>query len=112
VLSQSVLLKGINDDAATLEQLFRKLVAHRVKPYYLHHPDRAPGTAHFRISVEQGQRIMKELRGRISGLCLPEYVLDIPGGHGKSPIGPEWTALDETGMTVTDFNGETHHYEE
>jgi len=111
VLSQSVLLKGINDDAKILEELFRKLVANRVKPYYLHHADRAPGTAHFRTSVEQGQRIMKELRGRVSGLCLPEYVLDIPGGHGKSPIGPEWTALDETGMTVTDFNGETHHYE-
>ncbi len=112
VLSQSVLLKGINDDAAALEQLFRKLVAHRIKPYYLHHPDRAPGTAHFRISVEQGQRIMKELRGRISGLCLPEYVLDIPGGHGKSPIGPEWTAKDSQGLTVTDFNGEKHRYEE
>ncbi len=112
VLSQSVLLKGINDNAATLETLFRKLVANRIRPYYLHHADRAPGTAHFRTTVEDGQRIMKELRGRVSGLCLPEYVLDIPGGHGKSPLEPQWAAVNARGMTVTDFKGQPHRYEE
>jgi lysine 2,3-aminomutase len=88
VLSQSVLLAGVNDDAAVLAELFRKLVEARVKPYYLHHPDLARGTGHFRVSVRRGQALVRELRGRISGLCLPTYVLDIPGGLGKVPIGP------------------------
>ncbi len=86
VLSQSVLLRGVNDDAAVLESLLRGLVAMRVKPYYLHHPDLAPGTAHFRLGIEEGQRIVGALRGAVSGLCQPSYVLDIPGGYGKVPI--------------------------
>ena len=68
--------------------LFRALVRNRVRPYYLHHPDLAPGTARFRVPVERGQEIMRALRGAVSGLCLPTYVLDIPGGHGKVPVGP------------------------
>jgi lysine 2,3-aminomutase len=88
VLSQSVLLRGVNDDPAVLEALFRGLVAMRVKPYYLHHPDLARGTGHFRLGIEEGQRLVGPLRGRVSGLCQPTYVLDIPGGHGKVPIGP------------------------
>jgi lysine 2,3-aminomutase len=88
LLSQSVLLKGVNDDAATLEALLRGLVAMRVKPYYLHHLDLAPGTAHFRTGLETGQALMRDLRGRVSGLCQPAYVLDLPGGHGKVPVGP------------------------
>ena len=80
VLSQSVLLRGVNDDAAVLEALFRGLVAMRVKPYYLHHPDLAPGTGHFRLGIDEGQRLVGALRGRVSGLCQPTYVLDIPGG--------------------------------
>lgn len=87
VLSQSVLLRGVNDDAAVLAELFQRLVEARVKPYYLHHPDLARGTGHFRVSVERGRRLMRELRGRVSGLCLPTYVLDIPGGLGKVPLG-------------------------
>ena len=86
VLSQSVLLRGVNAEAATLAALFRRLVEARVKPYYLHHPDLARGTAHFRVSVAEGQALMRQLRGRVSGLCLPTYVLDIPGGHGKVPL--------------------------
>jgi lysine 2,3-aminomutase len=86
VLSQSVLLRGVNDDAAMLEALFRGLVAMRVKPYYLHHPDLAPGTGHFRLGIEEGRRLVGALRGRVSGLCQPSYVLDIPGGYGKVPI--------------------------
>jgi lysine 2,3-aminomutase len=86
VLSQSVLLRGVNDDPAVLEALLRGLVAMRVKPYYLHHPDLAPGTGHFRLGIEEGQRIVRALRGRVSGLCQPTYVLDIPGGYGKVPV--------------------------
>jgi lysine 2,3-aminomutase len=88
VLSQSVLLRGVNDDAAVLEALFRGLVAMRVRPYYLHHPDLARGTGHFRLGIDEGQRLVGALRGRVSGLCQPSYVLDIPGGYGKVPIGP------------------------
>jgi lysine 2,3-aminomutase len=88
LLSQSVLLKGVNDDEATLEKLFRDLVALRIKPYYLHHADLARGTAHFRTSLEAGRALMKHLRGRVSGLCHPAYVLDLPGGFGKVPVGP------------------------
>jgi len=86
VLSQSVLLRGVNDDAAVLEALFRGLVAMRVKPYYLHHPDLARGTGHFRLGIGEGQALVAALRGRVSGLCQPGYVLDIPGGYGKVPI--------------------------
>ena len=86
VLSQSVLLRGVNDDAAVLEALFRGLVAMRVKPYYLHHPDLAPGTGHFRLGIDEGQRLVGALRGVVSGLCQPSYVLDIPNGYGKVPI--------------------------
>src|SRR5262249_16508179 len=88
VLSQSVLLRGVNDDAAVLEALFRGLVAMRVEPYYLHHPDLAPGTGHFRLGLDEGRRLVGALRGRVSGLCQPSYVLDIPGGWGKAPVGP------------------------
>ena len=104
LLSQTVLLRGVNDDAATLETLFRKLVRHRVRPYYLHHLDLAPGTARFRVSVERGQAIMRALRGALSGLCLPTYVLDIPGGHGKVPVGPVYRRDGE----ITDWRGARH----
>ncbi len=90
MLSQSVLLRGVNDDAATLSALLRALVECRIKPYYLHHGDLAPGTAHLRTTIAQGQALMRALRGRVSGLCQPAYMLDIPGGHGKSPIGPSY----------------------
>jgi len=112
VLSQSVLLRGVNDDAATLEALFRGLVAMRVKPYYLHHPDLAPGTAHFRLDIEQGRRLVAALRGRVSGLCQPTYVLDVPGGHGKMPIGPSAAvAGDRPGeWVVEDPVGRRHAY--
>ncbi|EME70114.1 lysine 2,3-aminomutase [Paramagnetospirillum caucaseum] len=88
LLSQTVLLKGVNDRAEVLEELFRALVRNRVRPYYLHHPDLAPGTAHFRPSVAEGQALMRRLRGRLSGIAQPTYVLDIPGGAGKVPVGP------------------------
>ncbi len=104
MLAQTVLLAGVNDDPATLERLFRALVALRVKPYYLHHLDAAPGTSGFRVPVEQGQALMRALRGRIPGHCLPEYVLDIPGGFGKVPIGPVYLH----GAIVSDPHGTLH----
>ena len=85
VLSQTVLLKGVNDHEKILGELFKKLVESGVKPYYLHHLDFTKGTHHFRISVARGKEIMQKLRGTISGLCMPEYVIDTPGGYGKIP---------------------------
>ena len=111
MLSQTVLLKGVNSDARTLTALFRALVAMRIKPYYLHHGDLARGTSHFRTSIEQGQTLMAELRGTVSGLCQPLYVLDIPGGHGKVPIGPNYVSRSDDGkITVTDTRGRRHSY--
>ncbi|HUK60389.1 MAG TPA: lysine-2,3-aminomutase-like protein [Stellaceae bacterium] len=110
VLAQSVLLKGVNDDAATLEALYRRLVAMRVKPYYLHHLDLTPGTGHFRTGLAQGQALMRALRGRVSGLCQPSYVLDVPGGHGKVPVGPTYARADGAGWQVSDPEGCTHAY--
>jgi lysine 2,3-aminomutase len=108
VLSQSVLLRGVNDDVATLGALMRALVECRVKPYYLHHGDLAPGTSHFRTTIAEGQALMRALHGRTSGLCQPHYVLDIPGGYGKSPIGPNY--VSEDGGVVEGFNGGRHVY--
>ena len=88
LLGQSVLLKGINDDIGTLADLMRALVESRVRPYYLHHPDLAQGTSHFRLSVEQGQALVRDLRDRISGLAQPQYVIDIPGGVSKALASP------------------------
>jgi lysine 2,3-aminomutase len=108
MLSQSVLLRGVNDDAATLGALMRALVECRIKPYYLHHADLAPGTAHLRTTIPQGQALLRALHGRYSGLCQPTYVLDIPGGYGKSPVGPNY--LSEDGAAIEDFNGRRHRY--
>jgi lysine 2,3-aminomutase len=86
VLSQSVLLKGVNNNIDTLIALMRALVESGVKPYYLHHADLAPGTSHFRTTIAEGQKLMRELHARVSGLCLPSYVLDIPGGYAKANL--------------------------
>jgi lysine 2,3-aminomutase len=110
MLAQTVLLKGVNDNAEVLAELMRTLVALRLKPYYLHHLDAASGTSHFRTTIAEGQRLMRSLRGRISGLAQPTYVLDIPGGHGKVPIGPDYLA--EQGRTVADPGGALHAYPE
>jgi lysine 2,3-aminomutase len=108
MLSQSVLLRGVNDDPDTLGALMRALVECRIKPYYLHHADLAPGTAHLRTSIADGQVLLRALHGRYSGLCQPHYVLDIPGGHGKSPIGPAYLSADAE--EITDFKGTRHAY--
>jgi lysine 2,3-aminomutase len=111
MVSQSVLLKGVNDDPDILAQLMRAFVETRIKPYYLHHPDLAPGTSHFRLTIAEGQRLVAALRGRLSGLCQPAYILDIPGGYGKAVIGE--SPVREVGegcYSVTDFRGQTHDY--
>ncbi|WP_180898300.1 lysine-2,3-aminomutase-like protein [Martelella soudanensis] len=111
LFAQTVLLKGINDEAETLATLFKTLVVNRVKPYYLHHLDKAKGVAHFAVPISRGQALMRALQGTISGLCLPTYVLDIPGGQGKAPIGPCY--LEATGdgeYRVTDYQGGKHSY--
>lgn len=109
LVGQTVLLKGVNDDSDTLAALFRAMARHRVKPYYLHHPDLAPGTSHFRTAIETGQDLVDSLRGRVSGLCQPAYVLDIPGGYGKAPIGRCWVETDGDGETaVRDYRGSRH----
>ncbi len=111
MVSQTVLLKGINDDPAVLAELMRSFVENRIKPYYLHHPDLAPGTNHFRLGIDEGQRIVSALRGHVSGLCQPTYVLDIPGGHGKAVIGQNAATKQAEGCyTVSDFNGNDHLY--
>jgi lysine 2,3-aminomutase len=88
VLGQSVLLREVNDTPQALEDLFRAMLAARVKPYYLHQLDPAPGTARFHVPIEEGRRLLTALRGRVTGLAWPTYVLDIPGGYGKVPLGP------------------------
>jgi lysine 2,3-aminomutase len=112
MLSQSVLLRGVNDDIETLSGLMRGLVACRIKPYYLHHADLAPGTSHLRTTIAQGQDLMRGLRGRFSGLCQPTYVLDIPDGHGKAPIGPSYVSAGETATAtlIEDHSGRQHPY--
>jgi lysine 2,3-aminomutase len=121
MVSQSVLLRGVNDTPEALEALMRAFVECRIKPYYLHHGDLAPGTAHLRTTLAHGQELMRILRGRVSGLCQPEYVLDIPGGHGKSPIGPYYLSPTdsvsqqrdqraETRYRIIDYCGDVHLY--
>ncbi len=90
LLGQSVLLAGVNDSTETLEALFRAMLRARVKPYYLHQLDPARGTARFAVPVERGRALLRELRGRVSGLAWPTYVQEGPGGTGKKPLGPAW----------------------
>lgn len=112
LVGQTVLLKGVNDAPDKLDALFRAMVRHRVKPYYLHHPDLAPGTAHFRPSLAEGRALAKGLRGRLSGLAQPTYVLDIPGGWGKVPAADAWASADPQGdgWRVEDPQGRRHLY--
>jgi len=111
LVSQSVLLRGVNDDAETLGDLMRAFVETRIKPYYLHQGDLAPGTSHLRATITDGQALMKALRGNISGLCQPTYVLDIPGGHGKAPIGPAYLSPGpDGGVRIEDPDGGSHAY--
>ncbi len=109
LLSQTVLLKGVNDNAETLKELFENLVTTGVKPYYLHHLDQAHGTSHFRISIEEGKKLYRQLRGHLSSVCLPEYVLDLPQGKDKVPV--MWFEETAPGIyRTTSFEGEVVEY--
>ena len=105
LVSQSVLLKGVNDNVDTLEALMRRFLEAGVKPYYLHHPDLASGTAHFRLPISTGQKLMRALRRRLSGLAMPDYVIDVPGGAGKVPIGPSYVEGEEGNRRLRSHNG-------
>ncbi len=110
MVSQSVLLRGVNDSVEALGALMRAFVESRIKPYYLHHGDLAPGTGHFRVSLDEGQALMRDLRGDYSGLCQPAYVLDIPGGRGKAPIGPDYVHRRGEALEIEDPRGGRHAY--
>ena len=95
----------MNDDADTPAALMRALVEARVRPYYLHHLDKAPGTSHFRCSVARGRELARQLRERASGICQPSYVLDIPGGRGKVPIAESGLREAPEGYELRDRSG-------
>jgi len=110
LVSQSVLLKGVNDNAETLAALMRAFVDNRIKPYYLHHPDLARGTSHFRMGIDEGLALVRELRANLSGLAQPTYVLDIPGGFGKVPLDSTNVEKIAGGHRIRDFSGVWHDY--
>ncbi|HBN82831.1 MAG TPA: lysine 2,3-aminomutase [Clostridiales bacterium] len=109
--NQSVLLEGVNNNVDTLKELFTKLVKMRVRPYYLYQCDVSKGIGHFRTNVAQGIDIMKHIRGYISGFAVPEYVIDAPGGGGKTPVNPEYIVkMDDSGVTLRNYEGKTYFY--
>jgi lysine 2,3-aminomutase len=110
LVSQSVLLKGVNDDAATLDALMRAFVENRIKPYYLHHPDLAPGTSHWRGTVSAGQDLVEGLRRGASGLCQPSYVLDQPGGHGKARLNAQGARHSGSELHLCGYDGQWRAY--
>lgn len=108
---QTVLLKGVNDNPEVMIDLMRKLIKIRVKPYYLHHPDPVAGTAHFRSSLETGLNIMKAMRGNLTGIAIPQYMLDLPGGYGKVPVLPDYIKqIDGNRAVVENYQGRTCEY--
>ena len=109
---QTVLLKGVNDSPPVMAELMRKLIRIRVKPYYIHHPDPVAGTAHFRPPLETGFAVMRALRGHLSGLCVPQYMIDLPGGKGKMPLlPPDIRCVSEKKITLLNYKGEICDYE-
>ena len=106
---QTVLLKKVNDDASTMTQLMRKLVAIRVRPYYLFQADLTEGTAHFWTPLQKGTEIMEALQGYTSGLCVPRLMIDLPGGGGKIPLTPDYILKrSENELLVRNYRGEPY----
>jgi lysine 2,3-aminomutase len=111
VMNHTVLLRGVNDDAAVLEQLFRGLVRARVRPYYLLQADPVRGTGHLRTPLAVGLGIMEALQGRLSGIALPKFIVDTPNGRGKVPVGPNYVVSERAGATtLRTFRGELVEY--
>ncbi len=108
--NQTVLLKGVNDDLAVMKRLMQQLLSIRVRPYYIHQMDLAKGTGHFRTCVEKGLEIMGGLRGHTSGLAIPYYVIDLPGGKGKVPILPEGVNQKGEMLLLRNYLGEWVEY--
>ena len=109
--SQTVLLKGVNDNPHIIQSLMKKLLAVRVRPYYIHHPDVVRGTSHFRTSIKEGLNIMRSLHGYASGLCVPQYMIDLPGGGGKVPLLPEYfKSVSDGKIVVENYKGEIFNY--
>ena len=111
--SQTVLLKGVNDDPIIMKKLMQKLLKARVKPYYIYQADRVFGTDHFRTSVERGLEIMENLRGWTSGLANPYYVIDAPGGGGKIPLLPNYVIrLTDDEVVLRNYKGKMFRYKQ
>jgi lysine 2,3-aminomutase len=108
---QTVLLKGVNDDVDVMKELMRKLLMIRVRPYYIYQADLTKGTNYFRTRVEKGLEIIDGLRGHTSGLAVPHYVIDAPGGGGKIPLLPEYvTEVNDTEVVLRNYAGRTYRY--
>jgi len=111
VCNQTVLLKGVNDDVDTMRKLFKSLLKIKVKPYYLFHCDPTKGVSHFRTSVYKGIEIMEGLRGHISGLAIPTYVIDAPFGGGKVPVMPNYIiSMSDEKIVLRNFEGMIFSY--
>lgn len=109
--NQTVLLKGVNDSSETMIKLMKKLLKNRIRPYYLHHPDQVKGTGHLRPAVSKGLEIMKDLRGFNSGLCVPQYMIDLPGGGGKVPLLPDYVKkMSGATYFVQNYEGKVFEY--
>ena len=105
--NQSVLLAGVNDDLATMKELVHGLLRIRVRPYYLYHADPVVGTAHLRTPIRKGVEIIAGLRGHTTGLAVPTYVVDTPGGGGKVPLAPDSVVSDSgSEMVLRNYRGE------
>lgn len=111
--NQSVLLRGVNDQAETLKELFHKLLLCRVRPYYLYQCDLITGSAHLRTTIREGQEIMEQLRGHTTGYAVPTYVVDGPGGGGKIPIGPSYiVGMADNRVILKNYKGDVYEYPE
>ncbi len=111
--NQSVLLRGINDNAETMRTLLHKLLICRVRPYYLYQCDLIKGSSHLRTSLSKGLEIIESLRGHTTGYAIPQLVIDAPGGGGKVPIGPEYVVKrDETQIVIRNYEGKKFVYPE
>ena len=110
---QTVLLKGVNDNPSVMLTLMKKLLTIRVRPYYIHHPDVVRGTSHFRSTIKEGLGIMRSLHGYASGLCVPQYMLDLPGGGGKVPLLPEYVkSVSDGKIMIENYKGGLFAYPE
>ncbi len=111
VQNQAVLMKGVNDNAEILKELFQKLLKIRVKPYYLFMADETKGASHFRTSVEKGLEVIDKLRGHTSGLAIPHFVIDAPGGGGKIPLLPKYVLhQDDERIIMRNYKNDIYVY--